>query len=431
LAKKINLITLGCSKNVVDSERLMHRLQQLGYTLLHDSDDLSAKIVIINTCGFIADAKEESVNTILEFAEAKRRGDIEQLFVFGCLAERYRDALRQEIAEVDDFFGVNSFDAILDALDARRRQTLTEGRQLTTPKHYAYLKISEGCSWQCSYCAIPLIRGKHVSTPVEALVAEAKQLAGMGVKELMVIAQDTTFYGMDLYGKRRLGDLLWALSDVGGIEWIRLHYAYPVQLPDDVVAALRDSPKLCKYLDIPFQHVSDPVLKAMRRGHSRQQAYDLIARLRGQIPGIALRTTLLVGHPGEGEAEFDELVDFVRQLKFERLGVFTYSEEEGTYGAQHLTDSVTQEEKQRRAEVIMKLQAGISASLNEAKVGKTLRVMLDRKEGDYYVGRTEHDSPEVDGEVLFLAAKPLRTGSFYPVRVTSANEFDLLGELAG
>jgi ribosomal protein S12 methylthiotransferase len=412
---------------VVDSEKLMARLRRGGYTLLHDSADTSAKIVVINTCGFIAEAKEESVNTILEFAEAKRRGDIEKLFVFGCLAERYKDDLRKEIEEVDEFFGVSSFDDILTAVGVPCVQAPAGERLLTTAGHYAYLKISEGCSRRCSYCAIPLIRGKHVSTPVEALVSEARLLAGKGVKELMVVAQDTTSYGVDIYGKRRLAALLNALSEVDGVEWIRLHYAYPAQFPDDVIDALRSNGKLCKYLDIPLQHVSDAVLKNMRRGVNRRQTCELIDKLRSRAPGVALRTTLLVGHPGEDEAAFAELMDFVREVRFERLGVFTYSEEEGTYGAKHFKDALGQEEKQRRAGAVMKLQADISASLNSEKVGKTFKVMIDRKEGSRYAGRTEFDSPEVDGEVLVASDRPLSVGRFCSVKITSADEFDLYG----
>lgn len=428
--KQINLITLGCSKNVVDSEKLMARLRRGGYTLLHDSDDMSAQVVIINTCGFIAAAKEESVNTILAFAEAKRRGDIEKLFVFGCLSERYKDDLRREIGEVDELFGVSSMDDILASLGIPPVQAPAGERLLTTPGHYAYLKISEGCNRRCSYCAIPLIRGRHVSTPIEELVSEAALLAGSGVKELMVVAQDTTFYGVDIYGERRLAALLSALSEVDGLEWIRLHYAYPAQFPSDVIEVLRSNRKLCRYLDIPFQHVNDAVLKSMRRGVNRRQTYDLIGRLREQAPGMALRTTLMAGHPGEDEAAFEELMEFVREVKFERLGVFTYSEEEDTYGAKHLKDTLKQEEKQRRANLLMKLQAEISASLNHDKVGKTFRVILDRREGEYYVGRTEFDSPEVDGEVLITSVRPLRSGSFYSVKITSADEFDLYGEVS-
>jgi ribosomal protein S12 methylthiotransferase len=430
-SKKINVITLGCSKNLVDSEKLMAQLQYGGYTLLHDSNDTSARTVIINTCGFIADAKEESINTILEFAEAKKRGEIDKLFVIGCLSERYKSELEAELGEeVDEFFGVNSVEEILRTLGVQHKRSLVGERLLSTPLHYAYLKVAEGCNWSCSYCAIPLIRGKYASTPIENLAAEAELLAAKGVRELMLIAQDLTYYGLDIYGKRRLADLLTELSKVSGIEWLRLHYAYPVQFPMNVLEVMRSNPKICKYLDIPFQHVSDNVLNAMRRSHTRQQAYDLISALRKAVPDIALRTTLLVGHPGENEKAFAELLDFVREVKFERLGVFTYSEEEGTYGAQHLKDDIPHEEKQRRADELMKLQAEISASLNAAKVGKTFRTIVDRKEGEYYVGRTEYDSPEVDGEVLIKATVPLIAGEFYSVQVTAADEFDLYGEVA-
>ncbi len=427
--KKINVVTLGCSKNVVDSEKLMAQLQHGGYALLHDSDDTSARTVIINTCGFIGDAKEESINTILEFAEAKKRGEIDKLYVFGCLSERYKKELEVELgSEVDEFFGVSNVEDILRTLGVQHKSKLIGERLLSTPPHYAYLKISEGCNWGCSYCAIPLIRGKHISTPIEDLVSEAKLLAAKGVKELMLIAQDSTFYGIDIYGKRRLADLLTELSKVDGIEWLRLHYAYPTQFPIDVLDVMRSNPKVCKYLDIPFQHVNNTVLKNMRRGNTRQQTYDLIRAFREQVPGIALRTTLIVGHPGEDEAAFAELMDFVREAKFERLGAFTYSEEEGTYGAKHLKDEIPQEEKQRRADVLMRLQAEISGTLNQEKVGKTFRSIIDRKEGEYYVGRTEYDSPEVDGEVLITSAKPLALGEFYGVKISKVEEFDLYGE---
>ena len=430
MTKKINIITLGCSKNLVDSEKLMAQLQHGGYELLHDSDDASARTVIVNTCGFIGDAKAESVNTILEYAEAKKRGEIDRLFVFGCLAERYREELKAELGdEVDEFFGVNSVEDILRTLGVQHKSKLVGERLLSTPPHYAYLKIAEGCSWGCSYCAIPLIRGKYVSTPIEDLVAETRLLAAKGVRELMLIAQDLTYYGLDIYGKRRLAELITELSRVSGIAWIRLHYAYPTQFPIDVLEVMRSNPKVCKYLDIPFQHISDSVLKAMRRGNNRQQTCDLIRAMREQVPDIALRTTLLVGHPGESEAAFAELLDFVREVKFERLGVFTYSEEEGTYGAKHLKDEIPQEEKLRRADVLMRLQADISATLNQEKLGKAFRTIIDRKEDEFYVGRTEYDSPEVDGEVLIRSEKTLALGKFYSVRVTSAHEFDLYGEV--
>jgi ribosomal protein S12 methylthiotransferase len=429
MKRSINIVTLGCSKNVVDSEKLAARLHRAGYSLVHDGKLEAAPVAVINTCGFINSAKEESVNTILEFAQAKRQGKLRALFVMGCLAERYKDELRKELAEVDDFFGVNNLDDVLTALGVPHAQALVGERLLSTAKHYAYLKISEGCSWRCSYCAIPLIRGAHISTPMEELVSEAEMLAAQGVKELMVVAQDSTYYGIDLYGERCIAQLLHRLSEVRGIAWIRLHYAYPAQFPADLMDELRSNPKLCKYLDIPFQHASDAVLRAMRRGHTRQQAYELVQQLREQVPNIALRTTLMVGHPGEDEVAFAELLDFVRTARFERLGVFTYSEEEGTYGAAHLPDTIPPAEKQRRADELMRVQQAISAELNAARVGRTFRVLVDRKEGGYYVGRTEHDSPEVDGEVLIpVGNRRLRCGAFYEVRVVGAEEFDLYGE---
>lgn len=428
--KKINVITLGCSKNLVDSEKLMAQLEYGGYELMHDSEDLSADIVIVNTCGFINDAKEESVNTILELAEARRRGEIEKLFVFGCLSERYRDDLVGEIPEVDEFFGVKNIEDIVAAIGVQSKDFLMGERVLSTPNHYAYLKISEGCNWGCSYCAIPLIRGKHISVPMGDLVQEAELLAKKGVKELIVIAQDTTYYGMDLYGERKLAELLDRLSEIKGIEWIRLHYAYPTQFPKDVIEVMKNNPKVCRYLDIPFQHISDNVLKQMRRGHSKQETYDLIADLRANIPDIALRTTLLVGHPGEDEAALNELLEFVKQVRFERLGVFAYSEEDGTYGAKNLKDTISDEEKQRRADAVMKLQARISGELNQEKVGKSFRVIIDRKEGEYFVGRTQYDSPEVDGEVLIKSENPIEFGEFYEVVITSSDDYDLFAELA-
>ncbi len=427
----IAVITLGCSKNLVDSERLMQQLHAAGYSVSHDDNNTTAKTVLINTCGFIGDAKEESVNTILSFIAAKKRGDIERLYVFGCLSQRYRKELEKELPEVDCFFGVTDFDKILETLGAALQPDLLLQRRLATPPHYAYLKISEGCSWGCSYCAIPLIRGKHCSTPMELLEEEATLLAAKGVKELLITAQDTTCYGLDLYGKRRLADLLNNLSAIRGIEWIRLHYTYPAQFPDDVIAALRDNPKMCKYLDIPLQHVADKVLHNMRRGINGKQTRELVEKLRATVPGIALRTTLIVGHPGEDEAAFEELYQWVKETRFERLGVFCYSEEEGTYGAQHLPDIVPEEEKQARQEKIMALQARISRELNEAKAGKEYRVIIDRTEGDFYIGRTQYDSPEVDGEVLIekTAGAPLSVGRFYQVRITAAEEYDLYGTI--
>ncbi|HIW10482.1 MAG TPA: 30S ribosomal protein S12 methylthiotransferase RimO [Candidatus Rikenella faecigallinarum] len=426
--KKINIVTLGCAKNIVDSEHLAGQLGEQ-WEVVYDSDQTDAKVVIINTCGFIGDAKEESINTILRFAAAREAGDIDHLFVMGCLSERYRDELREEIPEVDEFFGVNNLEEILRTVGERYRDELRGERRLTTPRHYAYLKISEGCNWGCGYCAIPLIRGKHLSVPFEDILAEAETLAARGVKELMVIAQDTTYYGMDLYGHRRLGELLRALCRIEGIEWIRLHYAYPAHFPQDVIEAMRDEPKICKYLDIPLQHISDRMLRSMRRGLDKAETETLIATLRREIPDIALRTTLLVGYPGETEADFQELLDFVAATRFDRLGVFPYSEEEGTYSATELTDDVPAEVKEARAEAVMSLQRDISRDSNQRLVESLQRVIVDRREGDFWVGRTQYDSPEVDQEVFFPATMELTPGDFVTVRIAAADDYDLQGEV--
>lgn len=429
--KKINVITLGCSKNTVDSEHLMARLAAAGYEVLYDSDRTDAKVVVINTCGFIGDAKQESIDMILRAAEAKNAGKIEKLFVVGCLSERYADELRAEIPEVDEYFGARTWDGIVRALGAAEDPALATERHLTTPKHYAYLKISEGCNWKCGYCAIPLIRGGHVSVPMEELEEEARKLAARGVRELMVIAQDTTYYGIDLYGKRMLAELLRRLCRIDGIEWIRLHYAYPAAFPDEVIEVMASEPKICKYLDIPFQHISDAQLASMHRRHTKAEATELIRRLRGAIPDLALRTTMLVGYPGETEADFEELLAFVREVRFERLGVFPYSEEEGTWSAEKLRDDVPEEVKQERVERIMALQNELSLENNSRRVGRTERVIIDSRQGDYYVGRTQYDSPEVDQEILIPAAKRrLMRGHFYDVKVTSAADYDLYGEVA-
>lgn len=429
--KKINVITLGCSKNTVDSEHLMARLAAAGYEVLYDSDRTDAKVVVINTCGFIGDAKQESIDMILRAAEAKNAGKIEKLFVVGCLSERYADELRAEIPEVDEYFGARTWDGIVRALGAAGDPALATERHLTTPKHYAYLKISEGCNWKCGYCAIPLIRGGHVSVPMEELEEEARKLAARGVRELMVIAQDTTYYGIDLYGKRMLAELLRRLCRIDGIEWIRLHYAYPAAFPDEVIEVMASEPKICKYLDIPFQHISDAQLASMHRRHTKAEATELIRRLRGAIPDLALRTTMLVGYPGETEADFEELLAFVREVRFERLGVFPYSEEEGTWSAEKLRDDVPEEVKQERVERIMALQNELSLENNSRRVGRTERVIIDSRQGDYYVGRTQYDSPEVDQEILIPAAKRrLMRGHFYNVKVTSAADYDLYGEVA-
>ncbi len=430
--KKINVITLGCSKNTVDSEHLMAQLRASGYEVAADSDRTDVKVVVINTCGFIGDAKQESVDLILRAAAAKTAGRIERLFVIGCLAERYADELRSELPEVDEFFGVHDWAGIARALGAEHRAECETRRVLTTPKHYAYLKISEGCNWKCGYCAIPLIRGEHLSVPMETLLEEARGLAAAGVKELMVIAQDTTYYGIDLYGRRRLAELLAELCRIEGLEWLRLHYAYPAGFPDDVIETMAREPKICKYLDIPFQHISDAQLTAMKRRHTKAEAMELIRRLRSAVPDIALRTTLLVGYPGETEADFEELADFVREVRFDRLGVFAYSEEEGTYSAEKLHDDVPEEVKQSRVDRIMRLQGEIALANNLRRVGRRERVIIDSRQDDYYVGRSQYDSPEVDQEILIPATgRRLLRGRFYDVRITRAEEYDLYAEPVG
>jgi ribosomal protein S12 methylthiotransferase len=430
-SKTVNVVTLGCSKNIVDSEQVMRQLTGSGFSVVHNSDDLSlSNIVLINTCGFIGDAKEESIEMILKFAEAKSKGKVEKIFVFGCLSQRYREELSAEMPEVDGFFGVNDLKTVIKVLGAEYKQQLLNERELTTPSHYAYLKISEGCSWGCSYCAIPLIRGKHISRPIEDLVTEASLLAKKGVKELIVIAQDSTYYGKDVYGERRIGELLTKLSTIEGVEWIRLHYAFPYQFPEELIDVIANNSKICAYLDIPFQHVSDRVLDKMRRKVSASETYDLIEKLRKGIPNLALRTTLLVGHPGEEIEDFNELLRFIEKVRFDRLGVFPYSEEEGTHGAINFPDSIPFEEKVRRVGEVMKLQQKIAEDLNSQKVGKTFRVIIDQEEVDYYVGRTEHDSPEVDGEVMVKKGDlPLTIGEFYNIKITDSLDYDLIGEV--
>lgn len=427
--KKINIVTLGCSKNRVDSEMVMAQLAGAGYEVVFDSNATDHKIVIINTCGFIGDAKQESIDTILRFAEAKKAGLIERLYVFGCLSERYADALREEIPEVDSFFGVRDIFEVARELGAEFREELRGERVLTTPSHYAYLKISEGCNWGCGYCAIPIIRGKHISVPMEEIVEQAELLARKGVKELMVIAQDTTFYGMDLYGKRSLAELLHKLCQVEGIEWIRLHYAYPTGFPDDVIEAMRDEPKICKYIDIPLQHISDSQLLSMRRGINKAQTVELVTKFRREIPNIAIRTTMLVGYPGETEEDFAELIEFVRESKFERLGVFAYCEEEGTYSEQNLEDNVPEQVKEQRVEEIMSLQNTISAENNLRRVGSTERVIIDSQQGDFWIGRSQYDSPEVDQEILIPVSCDLKIGEFYTVTITNSEDYDLYADL--
>ena len=428
--RKINVVTLGCSKNLVDSEHLMAQLRDNCFEVVYDSNDTDVDAVVVNTCGFIGDAKEESIDTILGFARAKEEGLIDHLFVMGCLAERYKKDLQKEIPEVDEYFGVNDLASIVRTLGGRYRDELTGERMLTTPGHYAYLKISEGCNWGCGYCAIPLIRGRHVSVPMERLEAEARTLAAKGVRELIVIAQDTTYYGLDLYGERKLGELLRRLCRIDGLRWIRLHYAYPAHFPDDVIEAMRDEEKICPYLDIPFQHISDAQLRSMRRGLDRVQTYALIEKLRHEVPDIALRTTLLVGYPGESESDFAELLEFVEKVRFERLGVFPYSEEEGTYSAERLEDDVPEEVKRRRADAVMALQNRISREHNQRRVGRTEEVIVDRREGRFLVGRTRYDSPEVDPEILIETDEEPAPGTILRVSITEADDYDLYGVLA-
>ena len=427
--EKINVITLGCSKNLVDSEHLMAQLDEAGYEIVTDSNRTDAKIVVVNTCGFIGDAKEEAIQTILECAEAKAEGRIEKLFVMGCLSERYADELREEIPEVDDYFGARSLREVVEALQADYRPELETDRLLTTPDHYAYLKIGEGCNWHCAYCAIPIIRGNHRSVPMEKVLEEAEGLVAVGVKEIIVIAQDTTYYGKDLYGERKLAELLRRLCAIEGVEWVRLHYAYPTDFPQDVVEVLRDEPKMCKYLDIPLQHIADRQLSAMRRRISKGQTEELIERLRREIPDIALRTTMLVGFPGESDEDFEELCEFVQRVRFERLGAFAYSEEEGTPSALTMEDDVPQEVKEARVERLMKIQRRISLALNAERVGRTMRVIIDSREGDYWIGRSQYDSPEVDEEILITSPKELALGQMVNVRITDCEEYDLYGEV--
>lgn len=420
----VNIITLGCSKNLYDSETLAGQLEKQGREVSHEGH---GNIVVVNTCGFIGDAKEQSVNAILEQVERKRRGEIDRLYVSGCLSQRYMDELRGELPEVDGFYGVNDMKAILAVLGADYKKELAGERLLSTPRHYAYLKISEGCDRACSYCAIPLIRGKHISRPVEELIEEARILASKGVKELILIAQDLTYYGMDLYGRRRLADLVRGIAEVDGIEWIRLHYAYPNGFPEDVLEVMASEPKVCKYLDIPLQHISDRILKSMKRGSTKEQINALLDKIREKVPGVALRTTLIVGYPGETPEEFEELKAWVREQRFDRMGCFAYSEEQGTSAAQ-LEDDVPDEEKQRRVEELMEVQREISLQKNEEKVGKTLRVLIDTEQPDVYIGRTEYDSPEVDNDVFIDREKyRVPTGGFVKVEVTSAGVYDLFG----
>ncbi|MBE6299190.1 MAG: 30S ribosomal protein S12 methylthiotransferase RimO [Bacteroidales bacterium] len=426
---RIDIITLGCSKNLVDSEKLIKQFKELGYEVYHDSDNVKGEIVIINTCGFIGDAKEESINMILNFCQAKKARKIKRLYVMGCLSQRYASELIEEIPEVDGFFGKFDWENIVKEVGGEYNQALANSRVLTTPSHYAYLKIGEGCNRTCAYCAIPIITGKYKSRPIEDLVEEAQGLAAMGVKELQLIAQDLTYYGLDIYKSYQLPKLVEELSKVEGIEWIRLHYAYPAHFPYELLPVMAQNNKVCKYLDIALQHISDNMLTRMHRNVTKQQTYQLIERIRKEVPGIHLRTTLMVGFPGETEEDFTELMEFVRYARFERMGAFTYSEEEGTYSAENYTDDIPEEVKQKRLDTLMALQAEISAEINAQKEGEELRVIIDREEDDYYIGRTQFDSPEVDPEVLISKEKTLQIGEFYTVKITSSSNYELFGSV--
>jgi ribosomal protein S12 methylthiotransferase len=428
MAKSINVVTMGCSKNLVDSELFLSQMAANGYQVYHDGDVSDARIVAINTCGFILDAKEESINSILEFVEAKKEGKIDKIFVFGCLTERYKDDLIKEIPEVDGFYGKFQVKKMVDDLKAEYKMSLSHQRYQTTPSHYAYLKISEGCNRQCSYCAIPSMTGKHKSVPIEELVEEATKLAEKGVKELLVIAQDLSFYGVDLYKEQKLAELAEKLASIQGIEWVKLHYAYPTKFPYDLLPVIRESRNIARYLDIALQHCSNNMLKLMRRNITKEETIALIKRIREEVPGIHLRTTLLVGHPGETEKDFAELKEFVREMRFERLGVFPYSHEEDTFAGETYEDAIPQEVKLARAEEIMAIQQEIAYEINSEKIGSVLKVVIDREEDEYFIGRTEYDSPEVDGEVL-ITGEGLVPGRFYQVRITDAEEFDLYGEI--
>ena len=424
---KVNVITLGCSKNIVDSEVLMGQLKANNIDVEHESTKNDSSIVIINTCGFIDNAKQESIDTIIRFAEAKAKGKIEKLYVTGCLSERYKPELEKEIPNVDAYFGTRELPRLLKTLKADYKQELLGERLLTTPNHSAYFKISEGCDRPCSFCAIPLMRGNHISVPMETLLAQAKNLAKNGTKELMIIAQDSTYYGLDIYKERKLATLLETLSEVEGIEWLRLHYAFPSGFPLDVLDVMRNNKKVCNYLDMPLQHISDRMLKSMRRGTNKQKTIDLVNSIRDKVPEIALRTTLIAGYPGETQKDFEEMAEWVEKTRFDRLGIFTYSHEENTH-AHLLNDDVPEEVKQERADAIMAIQQGISKEMNEAKIGNTYKVLFDKVEGDYFIGRTEHDSAEVDNEVLVdTKTNFVRVGDFAQIEITGAEDYDLFG----
>jgi len=426
--KTVDFISLGCSKNLVDSEMLMGLFEANGFDVTHDSDDPQGEIAVINTCGFIADAKEESINTILECCEAKRQGRLERVYVMGCLSERYLAELEEEIPEVDGWYGKFNYRELLaELVDGETQKDFS--RHITTPAHYAYVKISEGCDRHCAYCAIPLITGRHRSRPMEDILNEVSWLVTQGVKEFQIIAQELTYYGIDLYDRQCLPELIERMADIKGVEWIRLHYAYPAHFPWELLRVMKERPNVCKYLDIALQHISDPILQRMKRNVNKQETIEMIERMRREVPGIHLRTTLMVGFPGETEDDFNELLDFVRWARFERMGAFAYSEEDGTYSATHYEDDVPAEVKQRRLDKLMRVQEKISAEIEAAKIGSSQKVIIDRKEGNFYIGRTEFCSPEVDPEVLVTADAPLAMGQFYDVQITDADEFDLYGTI--
>lgn len=427
---RIDFVTMGCSKNLVDSERLMGQLEANGFHCVHDPEYPQGEIAVINTCGFIGDAKEESIEMILRFAEAKKAGKLRKLYVMGCLSQRYQGELEKEIPEVDKYFGKFNYRDLLVELGKAELPVCDGQRCLTTPSHYAYLKISEGCDRHCAYCAIPLMTGHHVSRPMDEILREVERLVAQGVKEFQVIAQELTYYGRDIDGQSHITELVNRMADIPGVEWIRLHYAYPNEFPLDLLDVIRERPNVCKYLDIALQHASDNMLSRMRRHVTKQETLDLLREIRSRVPGIHIRTTLMVGFPGETEEDFNELMQFVKNERFERMGAFAYSEEEGTYSARHYKDDISPEEKQRRLDKLMALQQTISAEVEAEKVGQVMRVIIDRKEGDYYVGRTEYCSPEVDPEVLISSDKSLRIGDFYQVRITDSEEFDIYAELA-
>lgn len=426
---KVDIITLGCSKNLVDSEQLMRQFIANGYTVEHDPHKINGEIVVVNTCGFIGDAQEESINMILELGEQKQKGRIGKLFVMGCLSERFLKDLEKELPEVDRFYGKFNWKELISDLGKSYHQELATERVLTTPRHYAYVKIGEGCNRTCSYCSIPIITGAYQSRPMEEIVDEVRGLVAQGVKEFQMIAQDLTFYGLDRYKRMALPELVERVSDIPGMEWIRLHYGYPSHFPYDLLPVMRERDNVCKYMDIALQHISDPMLRMMRRNITKAETYELLERMRREVPGIHLRTTLMVGHPGETEQDFEELIRFVKDIRFERMGAFAYSHEEGTYAYQHYKDEIPQEVKQDRLDYLMRVQEGISADVNASKVGQTFRVIVDREEEDFYVGRTQYDSPEVDPEILISKDTPLSPGSFYQVKVIDAQAFDLYGKV--